>query len=58
MLGSKRTKKKQRNKYSKGVYWQGWCHPENKTRRRMMKVIDDIPNGSYYRKIGSWFEWN
>jgi hypothetical protein len=32
-------------------------YPENKTMRQMIKKIE-VASGSFYRKIGGWFEWN
>lgn len=56
MLGSKRTKK-WRNSLNRGIYWQGWCHPDSKTLRKKMKSYEDLPDGSAYKRIGGWFEW-
>lgn len=62
MYGSKSRKKRQNNpnnKYNKGVYWQGWCHISNKSlRRQLRQTAEDVPSGNFYRKIGTWFEWN
>ena len=38
--------------------WQGWEHPSNKQNRSVIKNMEEIPNGSYYQKIGTWFEYN
>jgi hypothetical protein len=56
MLGSKRNKKRSNNISMK--YWQGWCYASARESRKVMKMVDDIPDGAYYRRLKTWFEWN
>lgn len=59
MYGSKNRKKRWRKLSQKAPYWQGWCHISNKSlRRQLRQTAEDVPSGNFYRKIGTWFEWN
>ena len=42
-----------------GKYFQGWMRPTSRELRKILKK-PEIPviDGSNFKKIGSWFEWN
>jgi hypothetical protein len=42
----------------KGKFFQGWMRPSSRNLRKIIKTNDDIVSGGFFRKIGSWFEYN
>jgi hypothetical protein len=59
MQGTKNEIKRRRKYNSNPLFWQGWtynCDFERQLRNLPVEV--DIPDGGYYKKFFTHWEWN